>query len=538
MFSKTKIEYNPTNPTISVRFDDNMLVNKISLPPGFSEMTEKDIESKRKLFFYSYACQRKFINEIKESAHSDTIESEDTLSENEFEYSFKDVSTDEVLTFQKLIMFDSIFDKYDELKISSIQSRSRKSTEIDYSQIHKYLNNAIYLPNDTIYIDEIDRRANIIEKSSTDIVEIFSFIYCELKRQLFEEENSKINTNTINLANNFRYQWLNADSTLFGEESHSETLFMLREALNSIDDHTVYKDYDYYHFYDAVYHFLYSNNSGVWEVNNFSFIWERICLSFAKQKYIGQLKVVEEYNKLISYDKDYDFLENFKVKFSPSKNSRYLRPDLILKWCNSIRINKDYLRNILTLFKREDSIRIALPMIDMALRKPIQIAWGKYFRKNYYNTQIDGVPKNLNVTHDEFDNFIEYSCDYLERNFDKKYFYRAKANNSELFRSTKNSNNGYQIVDYKYIDFLKFSKDLSNSIQQASFKQHVYEYAIEANILNSITQSEFWVPFFSKDSIPLRKYAIETFDFFDEYRISVIKLNFFELQKIYIANGL
>ncbi|MBK8109931.1 MAG: hypothetical protein IPK46_06135 [Saprospiraceae bacterium] len=66
---------------------------------------------------------------------------------------------------------------------------------------------------------------------------------------------------------------------------------ILKDVLDEIDRTTPYKDADYWHFYDAVYKFLYGENEdpnddegNVWGMSNFAVLWEELCFAESKQR--------------------------------------------------------------------------------------------------------------------------------------------------------------------------------------------------------------------------------------------------------------
>ncbi len=113
----------------------------------------------------------------------------DGIIENENGFSFINENNEQVVFYGKLNSLDKIIEGYDELRISSLEKRQRRSPEIDYSKIHRYMHQAIYLDDNVIYIDEMNIPKNILVKESPPILQLFCFIYTEIKRELEELEN-------------------------------------------------------------------------------------------------------------------------------------------------------------------------------------------------------------------------------------------------------------------------------------------------------------------------------------------------------------
>jgi hypothetical protein len=138
----------------------------------------------------------------------------------------------------------------------------------------------------------------------------------------------------VSLANNFKEKRLYEDSSLFGEDTFEDTIAILKDVLNEIDHQTVYKDFDYWHFFEAIEKFLYADNDGEWTIDNFSLIWERLCLNYQKTNQNNYTVLYDNFGKLKLEHPEKYFLSLNVFSITLNNDTSYkrtLRPDLIIK---------------------------------------------------------------------------------------------------------------------------------------------------------------------------------------------------------------
>lgn len=549
MFSKTKVISNNRSSSIVIKFDENKGVTEFNLPTGFTNFPGDSYELKKELFFQTYHTYRKFIEEKKllldkkkSKLVDKSIIDQDTVHETNEIFQFKDGMTGEIITYQKLVMFDSILDAYDELRIQSLQEKISKSNNIDYSQIHKYLHQAIYLNNDAIYIDEIDVPKKIINDASTELVEMFCYIYSQIVKEFGNAfENHKVSA----LANNFKENRLFEESSLFAEDTYDDTIEILKEVLDEIDQTTPYKDFDYWHFYDAIYNFIYSNNDGSWSLDNFSFIWERMCIAFAKRYYNSQIALYDDFGILEDGTKGFSIKNHFKVTLNPPDNIvRYIRPDLVLKE-SGYEIENNFLEKIYNIVPKGNDVDISYKK-DFDISNYYEI--DKLKKEEFKNkpwiraslTRRGTFPPTFTVTQQEFQTFKSKAKEHLSR----KGFFELAVRFPKVVEAHNHGddNNSFLVVDFKYMDESAFPEHIDKQISKTVRKQYVYELALKLN-RNAFTRSEFWIPAYipgrNEDvAKAIRKYSRACDPFFKLYRISVIQLDFLTLQQIYIQDDI
>lgn len=548
MFSNTKVIKQNRSSSVLIRFDDDRSVAEFQLPAGFDSFPEDSFDLKKELFFKTYHCYRKFVEEKKTLIQNQNgrrqqteLVDEDTVDETESEFHFHNASSGESITFQKLIMFDSILDAYDELRIQSLQEKLSKTEAIDYSRIDKYLHKAVYLQNDVIYVDEMELPKKILKDASTELVEMFCYIYYEIQKQFGNEpDNGKL----ISLANNFKENRLFEESSLFSEDSYQDTLNVLKEVLDEIDQLTPYKDVDYWHFFDAVYNFLYSTNDGTWRIDNFSFIWERMCLAFARKYYSDNISLYDHFGLLIENPILPPIKNFYKVSFA-SRNDlpvRYLRPDLVLK-DGQIEIQENFLERIYKVLPSSEGVDVSYNReVDISNYLEIDALKKHLFKdklriKSFYN-RTGKMPPTFSLTTTEYLNFKNQAKAILL----KKSGFDLLARNPCVAKMATpiEDLNRYVVVDYKYMTTNAFSNQIDFQIQKTVKKQHVYEMALKLN-RDASSISEFWIPGYLPAKLnesvkSVRRYAKECQTFFDVHRISVIQLDFLTLQTLYIQD--
>ncbi len=511
------------------------------LPIGFEEFPE-DFEEAKKLFGLTYKTLRKFLNSRKKAFRNQEFDG--TIEEDKKGVSLTNLyDTDTSLQYSKLVYFDSILDAYDELTINSLQQKINKTNQIDYSQIHKYLHKAVYLNSHVIYIDEMELLKQVIGDNYSNIVELFCYIYVEIKNLLNEEiENPEAQV----LAQSFIETHLTSQDSVFNEDTAEGTILILKEQLQIIDQSTFYKDDDYYRFFDAVETFLFgefddeSAGNIIWGVDKFSTVWEELCYAFAEQLYSDSILyadrsgTIEEGSFTRSYNyRDFDppgiyvsteFKAPFYLQLNELSYRRKLRPDLVVSFEKSLYFRREALY--------VDKSGKTQPNITLTLIHP---------NNQQYKNRHDEIYENLQ---NEF-HYDKILLNALHLSFKPWGFYiQNRFKDKFLPHLDKYLKDGstmplsiFCVVDYKYVNadfFYKESSKLTFDVR----KQLVYELALQETI-GGETLSEFWIPYYStSDESNQVKNSIEEGSFCEEFTSSQIKglrLDFVQLQNLYIS---
>lgn len=509
------------------------------LPLGFEDF-EENFEKSKSLFFGMYRTFKRYRERNLEKILEQTRnKSRDGVQEGENKTSLDSQNDETALFYGKLNALEKILEAYDDLQISCLERKQVRSNEIDYSKIYKYLHQAIYLDNDVIYLDEMNITKNVLSTENPPIVQMFCFIYVEIKIEL--EETSSISRLAFELAEKFKDAYLFSDSALFEEDYFAETLQTLKQIFADIEHKTTYKDDDFWHFYKAIEAFLfdqYQNEAeGIyWGIENFHEIWEDMCQNYIldpKKEEFSQILFAEKNGVLqnrtdLGLDKKLD-KNPFEIVFGEQK--KFCRPDLVylekIDWENIDKDsilekiyeakvkphNESFKNKIVTLFEKTKKY---LPKIQEILTKYEEKAFYAYHQSSKFKNTI------LEKHYDRFEQEVFESLKTDDFILIKLYIVSSKI----------------MIIDYKYSAESEYENYDSESKTSADIqKQLVYEWAVQQNIPNSETESRFWIPYYnSKASNDIGKLAKIKNPVFEASQIKVFKINFNFLQKKYLAN--
>nr|GFA02618.1 hypothetical protein [Tanacetum cinerariifolium] len=303
------------------------------LPLGFENFDEKNFDNVKSFFFKMYRTFKIYSSNKLSSLREQVTSDRDGFIEAEEGFAFINKNHDESIFYGKLNSLDRILEGYDDLRIASIEKKESRDAIIDYTKIHRYMHKAMYIGADIIYLDEMNIAKNIISQEGPPILQIFSFIYVEIKKEL--EELNGVTERAFDLSEQFKNNYLQPDSSLFDENNFSETISVLKDILDDIDINTVYKDGDYWHFYEATEAFLYGerneNASGIyWGINNFYDVWEDMCQIYMLNAYNHENLIL--FADTNNHLKDYGRLgiNPYQLRLNHLPNKRTIKPDLVL----------------------------------------------------------------------------------------------------------------------------------------------------------------------------------------------------------------
>jgi len=326
------------------RNKDNEL--EFRLPKGFEnfpmdENNRGDFKATKDLFFKMYRTFKKFENDKSRVPIDERPAGKDNIETMGNAYRFMDKEDNEVLLYSKISVIENLLEAYQDLALDVIERRVGRNEKIDYSKIDQYLHKAIYLPNDVIYLDEMELPRHILRYESATLIDLFCFILHELEIELEQESDERVK----DLANRFKEQHLSYDQSLFNEETFENTITTLKDILDDIDKITAYKDEDYWQLYEAIECFLYgeldmqnTHEDGIfWGIQDFWSIWEDMCNTYA----FANFDVIYADTNIVFNGKPIanstfgghkifrkeDFDNPFFIEFRNEK--RWMRPDLI-----------------------------------------------------------------------------------------------------------------------------------------------------------------------------------------------------------------
>jgi hypothetical protein len=239
----------------------------------------------------------------------------------------------ENIFYSKLDIIGSLLDVYDEPKILSLAYRLGRSDKFDVSQIHKYLHQAVYLPNNAAYVDQMLLPKKVLQFESTDIVSMYCYLFCEVKQQLKEG----VSTEITSLSERFREKYLRSGDSLFDEQSYEQVLDILKDALETIDHNTPIKDADYWQYYEAIELFLYGDLSKeedgeIWGISNFCDVWESMCLTYIAQNTDPSYLLYLDYEHVNSniVEKTQHSTKIIRLYNTFKFNDIFLKPDAVI----------------------------------------------------------------------------------------------------------------------------------------------------------------------------------------------------------------
>lgn len=301
------------------------------LPPGFDDFPASDAATVSEYFFKLFRVLRQFRRYAEEH---DQDEESDFAGGSGTQIAAKE--TEPAILYSKIRMLEEVLERYDELRIYNILYRNRRTEDIDYSQIHRYLDKAVY-QNDVPYVDEMRLSRPVVEMGVSDLVRMFCFIYTEVSVRTGHGRSPEVEA----AANQFKAEHLDPDSALFDRlDAHQQTVDLLKKKLDDIDRETTYKDQDYWYFFEAVEAFLYGEldeeDDGIsWGITRFAPVWEDMCMVwlhehqwdgvvYADSKRYANTRIDEQD---LYVDKSFESPFTFEL----DGHKRHMRPDIVRK---------------------------------------------------------------------------------------------------------------------------------------------------------------------------------------------------------------
>jgi hypothetical protein len=462
------------------------------LPPGFDQFPVSDAGTVSEYFFKLFRTLRLFRR---------YVQNYDRDAESDFagDSGIRITATEEepAMLYSKIHMLEEVLERYDELRIYNILYRNRRTEEIDYSQIHRYLDKAVY-QDDVPYVDEMRLSRPVVEMGVSDLVRMFCFIYTEVSVRTGHERSPEVEA----AANQFKAEHLDPDSALFERlDAHRRTVDRLKKKLDDIDRETTYKDEDYWYFFEAVEAFLYGeldeNDDGIsWGITRFAPVWEDMCMVWLHQHLWDGVVYAdsERYaNSRIGRQKVFlaETFDRNTFAFELGDHKRHMRPDIVrrksgkllsesrgyyfdLKWSfgkTTVKLKREYRKsketNLLRGIMKKIKSDLSSSLTDKSRRN----------RSSSRSTFI-GVPK-------------EETLDKIEKL--KKYVNRDRESEK------------YRVVDFKCVPKHVYSEDPltrrgREKARSDERKQIAYEYALQLSGVSKTT-SQLCIPTYF-DSAP------------------------------------
>lgn len=518
---------------------------EFSLPKGFDNFPDENFSETKKLFFRMYKTFKRFEHDMQNKELDKKPSSKDNIETNGKAYSFKDSEENDVIIYSKISLIENMLEAYRDLSIDFIEKSIGKSDQLDYKKLDQYMDKAVYLDNDVVFIDEMDADRYIIHYQPNSLITLFCFIIRELQKELENSVDSRVNE----LADFFVDHNLSPDQSLFDEATFESTILTLKDILHEIDKSTAYKDDRYWLLFEAIESFLYGelnmetiyDNGVFWGINNFFQVWEDICNTYAFANlsilfadtdisYMGSRvgnHRLDEYHKIYKQgDIDYPFYINFR------KTKRWMRPDLV-------QIIHSESENIFT--------------------NAIHIEVRKTFNNRMINFDVKLIDKSKEKLYRDFCSALDKAKNRGSRKKNGKggfvcflnYFPQKleMQKNRLLARSELTSTSTptkVRVIDWKYMelsDFYRQDKKITTDVT----KQLCYEFCLsklkigksESSPPIQEIESVFTIPKFSNDtSLEIKEipnYA-NINDLIIQNNIKICTMDFFAAQEAYLKN--
>ncbi|MFB2881483.1 hypothetical protein [Floridanema aerugineum] len=514
-FSSFKLIKNSNDSFVGIRKSALEDGYEFCLPNGFENFPDGNFDEVRDLFFKMYRTFRKFERDNKDTNRLETNKREYQIDQDQTTISSGGISMqtedgEVCVLYSKIKMIERVLEAYDDLAINSIQKKARRSEDIDYSQIHKYLDRAIYLDKDVIYVEAMDLPHLTVRYGSADIVNLYCYILDEIVQQLENDVPDKIKARIQDIrffAQRFQDDYLTSNQSIFGKDTFAETISILKEALDNIDKNTYYKDDDYWKLYEAIEIFLYGeinpnkNDGDYWGIKGFSLVWEDMCHTY----------FFKEFRNEICYA-DTDI---------PLKNPP--NPSLQRQGEERQRVGNN---------KTHQGTGYGNQWIYCTIS---DIPYPK--RKGYFGwnellcIEFDTKHGDLVYSNRGYDNFEARDRSRAMRRFPRP--------DLVLKLETKNGAN-IKIFDYKdvpidfYINPSLLSPKSVKKYKEDTVKQLTYEFALEQT--HTVVENVFFIPwYYGAEPQPTLG---ETQPNLNIKGIKVFKANFFLIQKIYLEENL
>lgn len=557
-----------------------------TLPKGFNNF-EINYDNVKNLFFRMYKTFKKFY-EINNSDKNNLLDKkpqpkDNVQIENSSGYIFTDGEDNDVVLYSKIDLIENVIRLYQDLEIESIIQEVGLVEDVDYSKIEHMLERGVFLKNHAIFVEHDIGKRNIVRGIPSELIELYCYIYNELANELSET----VTENIRQISDNFSYQHLNPEQSLFDEYSYETTISILKSVLDNIHKTTAYKNDTYWDIYDVVELFLYGNlvfdnrknSQSFWGISNFSQIWEDMCnYTMFMRKDINILycdtkldlildenlerKNIDFFNSIII---DKNFHNNFFIKFTGENQNkiRWIRPDIIFdrNYENSFSIQFLFDNKLLKIEEKSSDLLGISPIIDVIFELDDNLAFDKdtrrksklifdaicrYFINNisnykekskerlYEREQSNKKMRNLrtkqNIKGEMVTRKISNNLFIIKSINRKKY----KEFLDDLLEQDKNKGEKLEqinLYDWKYIPYESFKKPeeyLGKNIKSAIIKQLLYEFCLKKQV-NKPINNRFCIPYYQDEGINL----LHDEDVLD-CGIGITKVNFLLVQEFYL----
>lgn len=432
---------------------------------------------------------------------------------------------EECILYSKLKNIERIFHAYSDLTINSLERKIRKTQDVDFAQIHKYLENAIYLDNDVIYVDEMLLPKLTIFYETTDLILLYSYILDAILTQLQEDiQDSPFAPVKVadmirarrqhirEFATIFRDKFLSPAQSLFDAKTHPETIAILKDVLEKIDHVTAYKDVDYWQLFEAIEAFLYGEmnpddkDGDYWGIKGFSLLWEDICHTYFFRKEKDNILYADTdipipslgKNKLRSDEEnETDKARVGTIKVGTRNRSAHLNNNSYWVYATSFGKKEKVL-----FFQKNKEQELPLnskhPYIDDYPLQKVE-GHGPYLAQGMRpaSTMIDYLSLYFDWNQGDLQYKTKISTRvWMQPNYKSRHRYIRKLQPDLVLKSDDKESLKIKILDYKYIpiDIFSYSTD---KVEKDVRKSLVYEFALQQSF--EVEENIFLLPNYVHD---------------------------------------
>ena len=281
---------------------DEPVTHTFHLPLGFDgfgvrEDDSLDYGAVKGLFFSLYRGFNRFVKDQPKRAAARSKSQQDFEDQRRQEGGLGSsvTSADSAARYSGLTEITEVLLALPELNITRLERPQAPVDQVDYGQIHKYLDQCIYMEDHCAYIDWMNLPRRELRSGYSDLLGMYCFILDSILVELNDDvtlpgpESALLESLVIarrpeiaRVADQFRERHLSAASDLFSEEGSEHVTLILEELLAEIDQVTAFRDRDFHTLFEACERFLYgaldSNVEGSsWGLDKFSLFWEDLC---------------------------------------------------------------------------------------------------------------------------------------------------------------------------------------------------------------------------------------------------------------------
>jgi hypothetical protein len=517
--------HRPSPSFVGIRKGEEGL--ELCLPIGFDEFPAQLRQERRDFFFRLYRTLSIFQEDLSSRVrHYEQTQDTGYTSSNGARFVTQD--DEEVILYAKIPALEAVLESYDILRIFRVIGRPRRTEKVDYAQIHRYLDKAVYLEGNVAHVDEMTLTQPTLTYSESDIVRMYCFIFYEVKQALGENEGLRAEIKAQ--AFMFKYKYMYSDSSLF-TDAHDRTIQVLKRLLSKIHSEANYKDADYWHFYDAVETFLFGKldtkeGGAIWGISSFALVWEDMCMTYVFEH--------KDKDNIVFADPDRKVYCNnaaggqpifigggFENPFHIERGSvrRYMRPDLVRKIAS--KDDEEVLSDFFEIEKNNSGCNVRLKKRDEFGKEIFKQFVEKIRLPGSRRQKVRTVFKTKHVIPGRMENAKREITSII-----RKY--------SSLYRDQRDK---YLVFDFKYMSYQAYMKrNLGSKATKDIKKQLVYEYCLQLIHPNCVTESTLDVPHYFRVRPEGIGELVKRGDLNRELRladIDVFKVDYVQVQDVY-----